>query len=111
MAEADPTIEAAAPGSEPIGSEAAAILLMLLGEEEAAQLIGRLDPQEVQTLGGAMFSALNNCVIANNSAFRGAGVAYGTLNNCLVISNATKGSFQYGNYTQTWGGGLRMAWR
>jgi flagellar motor switch protein FliG len=29
---------------------------MLLGEEEAAQLIGRLDPQEVQTLGGAMFS-------------------------------------------------------
>ena len=56
MAEADPTIALAAPSEEPIGSEAAAILLMLLGEEEAAQLIGRLDPQEVQTLGGAMFS-------------------------------------------------------
>ena len=39
----------------PAGSQAAAILLMLLGEEEAAQLLGRLDPQEVQHLGGAMF--------------------------------------------------------
>ena len=53
MAEADPAFEGS---EEPIGSEAAAILLMLLGEEEAAQLISRLDPQEVQTLGGAMFS-------------------------------------------------------
>lgn len=42
--------------TEPAGSEAAAILLMLLGEEEAAQLIGRLDPHEVQKLGGAMFN-------------------------------------------------------
>ena len=56
MAEADPAIDTVKPSDEPIGSEAAAILLMLLGEEEAAQLIGRLDPQEVQTLGGAMFS-------------------------------------------------------
>jgi len=56
MAEADPAIAVANPDAEPVGSEAAAILLMLLGEEEAAQLIGRLDPQEVQTLGGAMFS-------------------------------------------------------
>jgi len=55
MAEADPAIEGQG-SEEPIGSEAAAILLMLLGEEEAAQLISRLDPQEVQTLGGAMFS-------------------------------------------------------
>jgi len=57
MAEADPQIPGAAEvGTDPAGSEAAAILLMLLGEEEAAQLLGRLDPQEVQTLGGAMFS-------------------------------------------------------
>jgi flagellar motor switch protein FliG len=54
MAEADPVIETGA--SEPAGSEAAAILLMLLGEEEAAQLLGRLDPQEVQQLGSAMYS-------------------------------------------------------
>lgn len=54
MAEADP--DQAAFDAPPIaGSEAAAILLMLLGEEEAAQLLGRLDPQEVQHLGGAMF--------------------------------------------------------
>jgi flagellar motor switch protein FliG len=45
--------DTAAPAPE--GSRAAAILLMLLGEEEAAQLIGRLDPQEVQHLGTAMF--------------------------------------------------------
>jgi flagellar motor switch protein FliG len=54
MAEADPAMTAT--NEEPLGSEAAAILLMLLGEEEAAQLISRLDPQEVQTLGGAMFN-------------------------------------------------------
>jgi len=40
----------------PKGSEAAAILLMLLGEEEAAQVLTRLDPDEVQHLGGAMFN-------------------------------------------------------
>lgn len=39
----------------PSGSEAAAILLMLLSEEEAADVLGRLDPDEVQMLGGAMF--------------------------------------------------------
>ncbi|WP_294389932.1 flagellar motor switch protein FliG [uncultured Sphingomonas sp.] len=54
MAEAD-TMTMTAPGAVPEGSQAAAILLMLLGEEEAAQLLGRLDPQEVQHLGGAMF--------------------------------------------------------
>lgn len=47
-------IEAAPAG--PSGSETAAILLMLLGEDEAAQLLGRLDPEEVQHLGGAMFN-------------------------------------------------------
>ena len=55
MAEADPDIvtDDATP-LEPAGSQAAAILLMLLGEEEAATLLARLDPQEVQHLGGAM---------------------------------------------------------
>ncbi len=39
----------------PAGSQAAAILLMLLAEEEAAQVLSRLEPAEVQHLGGAMF--------------------------------------------------------
>jgi flagellar motor switch protein FliG len=50
MADTD-TIEAAVPE----GCEAAAILLMLLAEEEAADVLSRLDPEEVQQLGGAMF--------------------------------------------------------
>ncbi|RJF93226.1 flagellar motor switch protein FliG [Sphingomonas cavernae] len=37
------------------GSEAAAILLMLLDEAEAAEVLGRLEPEEVKQLGGAMF--------------------------------------------------------
>ena len=37
------------------GSRAAAILLMVLAEEEAAEVLSRLDPDEVQQLGGAMF--------------------------------------------------------
>jgi flagellar motor switch protein FliG len=43
----------------PSGSSAAAILLMLLGEEEAATVLSRLDPDEVQHLGGAMFNVAN----------------------------------------------------
>ncbi|PTD27304.1 flagellar motor switch protein FliG [Sphingomonas fennica] len=39
----------------PAGCEAAAILLMLLSEEEAADVLARLEPDEVQMLGGAMF--------------------------------------------------------
>jgi len=39
----------------PGGCEAAAILLMLLAEEEAADVLSRLEPEEVQQLGGAMF--------------------------------------------------------
>lgn len=39
----------------PGGCEAAAILLMLLSEEEAADVLSRLDAEEVQQLGGAMF--------------------------------------------------------
>ena len=45
---------AARPGT-PQGSSAAAILLMLLGEEEAAGVLGRLDPSEIEHIGGAMF--------------------------------------------------------
>ena len=40
----------------PEGSEAAAILLMLLGDDEAADVLSHLDPQEVQHLGSAMFN-------------------------------------------------------
>jgi flagellar motor switch protein FliG len=43
----------------PTGSQAAAILLMLLGEEEAATVLSRLEPDEVQHLGGAMFGVAN----------------------------------------------------
>jgi flagellar motor switch protein FliG len=59
MAEAQ---AAAAPAPEtalpppPSGSEAAAILLMLLGDDEAANVLSRLDPSEVQHLGSAMFN-------------------------------------------------------
>src|SRR3569623_1489318 len=38
------------------GSEAAAILLMLLGDSEAAEVLSRLEPSEVQHLGAAMFN-------------------------------------------------------
>lgn len=51
-------VEVATPeaGTAPLGSEAAAILLMLLSEEEAAEVLTRLNPDEVQHLGGAMFN-------------------------------------------------------
>ncbi|WP_420542791.1 flagellar motor switch protein FliG [Sphingomonas naphthae] len=39
----------------PAGSAAAAILMMLLEEGEAAAVLGQLDPEEVQHLGGAMY--------------------------------------------------------
>lgn len=41
------------------GPSAAAILLMLLGEEEAATLLRHFDPDEVKTLGTAMFAVAN----------------------------------------------------
>jgi len=50
--------ENAAP-AEPSGSQVAAILLMLLGEEEAATVLSRLEPDEVQHIGGAMFGVAN----------------------------------------------------
>jgi flagellar motor switch protein FliG len=55
MAEIAPANSAAVTGAIPTGSSAAAILLMLLAEDEAAQVLGRLDPDEVQQLGTAMF--------------------------------------------------------
>lgn len=54
MPEALPLPSGGAP--VPGGASAAAILLMLLAEDEAAQVLGRLDPDEVQELGTAMFS-------------------------------------------------------
>lgn len=51
--------EDAEPVAAPTGSQAAAILLMLLGEEEAATVLSRLEPDEVQHLGGAMFGVAN----------------------------------------------------
>ena len=48
--------EAAAAAKTPSGSEAAAILLMLLGDNEAADVLSRLEPGEVQHLGAAMFN-------------------------------------------------------
>ncbi len=41
--------------SGPDGSAAAAILLMTLGDDEAAEILSHLDPLEVQHLGSAMF--------------------------------------------------------
>jgi flagellar motor switch protein FliG len=40
----------------PAGREAAAILLMLLAEDEAATVLSRLDPSEVEELGEAMYA-------------------------------------------------------
>jgi len=43
----------------PGGSDAAAILLMLLPDDEAADVLARLEPDEVQHLGAAMFGIAN----------------------------------------------------
>ena len=43
-------------GSGPTGSDAAAILLMMLGDSEAAEILSYLEPDEVQHLGSAMFN-------------------------------------------------------
>ncbi len=60
MADATPfDTDDATPATPPTGSQAAAILLMLLGEEEAATVLSRLEPDEVQHLGGAMFGVAN----------------------------------------------------
>ncbi len=59
MADETPIETGKATPVDPTGSQAAAILLMLLGEEEAATVLSRLDPEEVQHLGGAMFNVAN----------------------------------------------------
>ena len=41
------------------GRETAAILLMIFGEDEAANILSRLQPAEVQSLGEAMFAIRN----------------------------------------------------
>ncbi|RYF03441.1 MAG: hypothetical protein EOO77_31060, partial [Oxalobacteraceae bacterium] len=38
------------------GTERAAVLMMLVGEEEAATILQKLDPEEVRNLGKAMFA-------------------------------------------------------
>lgn len=53
--------EASHKGQEPpqrqySGVERAAVLMMLVGEEEAAQILQKLDPDEVRQLGKAMFA-------------------------------------------------------
>ncbi|PAX07939.1 flagellar motor switch protein FliG [Sphingomonas lenta] len=48
---------ALAPGARSFtGVERAAVLMMLVGEEEAAAILQKLDPEEVRQLGSAMFS-------------------------------------------------------
>ena len=38
------------------GTQKSAILMMLLGEDEASEILKNLTPKEVQHLGGAMYS-------------------------------------------------------
>ena len=38
------------------GTQKCAILMMLIGEDEAAEIMKNLSPKEVQTLGSAMYS-------------------------------------------------------
>ena len=40
------------------GTQKCAILMMLIGEDEAAEIMGNLSPKEVQVLGTAMYSCL-----------------------------------------------------
>lgn len=59
MADAEAAVAPApmpAPPAQTSGSETAAILLMLLGDDEAAEVLRRLDPSEIQHLGTAMFN-------------------------------------------------------
>lgn len=61
--------EGATGSRTPKGSEAAAILLMLLAEDEAAQVLSRLEPDEVQHLGGAMFNVADVSEVQVNTVF------------------------------------------
>ncbi|MET0364313.1 MAG: flagellar motor switch protein FliG [Sphingobium sp.] len=61
MAEADPELnaDAAANAAPMTGSAAAAVLLMLFDEDEAAQILSRLEPEEVRELGYAMYDVVD----------------------------------------------------
>jgi len=48
-----------APNVDMLGQETAALLLMLFGEDEAALILSRLEPNEIQTLGESMFAVAN----------------------------------------------------
>ena len=65
MAEAQAPAPAAPAPTQTSGSEAAAILLMLLGDNEAADVLSRLDPAEVQHLGAAMFNVAAGLLTLN----------------------------------------------
>ena len=56
MEETEATEFAPQAAMDPNGSEAAAILLMMLGDAEAAEILSHLEPHEVQHLGSAMFN-------------------------------------------------------
>jgi flagellar motor switch protein FliG len=73
MADAEaPVAPAPAPtptAAQPSGSETAAILLMLLGDEEAAEVLRQLEPGEVQHLGAAMFNVADVSEAQVNTVF------------------------------------------
>ena len=56
---ADPAVEPEGEENASVeltGTQKSAILMMLLGEDEAAEILKNLSPREVQHLGGAMYS-------------------------------------------------------
>lgn len=59
MAEADPNAPEATEAKPLTGSAAAAVLLMLFDEDEAAQILSRLEPEEVRELGYAMYDVVD----------------------------------------------------
>ncbi|HEX7819240.1 MAG TPA: flagellar motor switch protein FliG [Sphingobium sp.] len=61
MAEADPALgeDAPAAATPMAGAAAAAVLLMLFDEDEAAQILSRLEPEEVRELGYAMYDVVD----------------------------------------------------
>ena len=55
------------------GTQKCAILMMLIGEDEAAEIMGNLSPKEVQVLGSAMYSVQ--------------GLGQDTVNICLLYTS------------------------
>ena len=64
----DPLIAPGAPRGAMQGSAAAAVLLMLFDEDEAAQILSRLEPDEVRQLGYAMYDVADVAVHEVNAA-------------------------------------------